>query len=165
MHKLELRIDHSSFFDESEVVDLDEPSYKMAADDLQAMVPTESTESTALVLAESTESAALVSAAESAAVVPAHDLGARVGQLPERAQRSVRGSRVELGSRKSYQAQKARCGSQIKVLVAKRAFRLSHSCEGCMDGKKMQWRWGDDPSAAWAAATAEVCSRGSAVWA
>ena len=104
MGKLELRIDNSSFFDESEVVDLEEPCYKMDAHDLQALPPlTQPTESMAP--AESAESMvpaeSVVPAAESAAKVPEQDLAARVGHLPERAQRSVWGSKVELGNRKS----------------------------------------------------------------
>ena len=81
-----------------------------------------------------------------------------LSSLPDRAK-----PQHDIGSKKSFQARPAECGSKIEVLLKKKAFRLSRSC-GTLVGRKLQHPFGKDTHAAWARACDAVCECGPSVW-
>ena len=141
----------------------DAPDFKITADEQQSLVvyTAESAEPelpNTLAVVEGAEAERPAPLAQPARA-PARDSSLALKEVPERAQPAQ-----PLGTRKSYQAQRATCGSQVEVLVGKRAFRLAGSCEGSLHGKQMQFKWGEDACAAWTAACNECCSCRPGVW-
>ena len=161
--KLRIKINHSQYFDPAEVVDLEQDTgFAMTEEELQEIAHRTGAESSALVpFVPPQERTQQKGARRAKSARPSVEdvVSTSLASLPDRAKPAY-----DIGSNKSFQAKPAECGSKIEVLLKGRAFRLSRSCCGTLEEKKMQFTFGTDTHAAWAGACDEVCSCGPSVW-